>query len=130
MALIMFENAMMTLFCANLANQELPPGYYPNMQAYLDTMKKEKTKARGDGKTEETEADPIPFALYQDICTWSVESKNVMVWAFTCLQWNCMGRSVNIAPLGFRNVSQKEANDYYANILTGDTTVFALAEEE
>ena len=35
----------------------------------------------------------------------------MMVWAFTCLQWNCMARCINIAPLGFHNMSCKDAAD-------------------
>lgn len=59
----------------------------------------------------EQDADPISFSLYEWICKWAIESGLIMVWAFTCMQWNCMGRSVNIAPLGLHNLSCKEAAD-------------------
>jgi len=33
------------------------------MKTYLDTFKKEATKAKSEGKMKEQDADPIPFAL-------------------------------------------------------------------
>ena len=75
------------------------------MKSYLENMKKEKATAKSGGKTDEQEADQIPFVLYKDICQWSLESGNLMLWTYTITQWNCMARSCNIAPLGFRNIS-------------------------
>ena len=34
-----------------------------------------------------------------------------MLWAFTVVQWNCMGRSVNVSPLGFHNLSRLDGAD-------------------
>lgn len=102
------------LYCAAIAKLQLPPPYRSSMKAYLENMKKEKATAKIGGKTDEQEADPIPFVLYKDICQWSLESGNLMLWTYTITQWNCMGRSCNIAPLGFRNISRKEANDSIA----------------
>ena len=64
------------------------------MKTYLENMKKEKVTAKIGGKTDEQEADPIPFVLFKDICKWSLELGNLMVWAYTIVQWNFMGRSV------------------------------------
>ena len=102
------------LYCAKLAKKELPPGYYFQMQTYLDTLKKEKTKAKSAGKMEEHEADAIPYSLYGDICTWFIEDGNVDGWAFSTTQWNVMGRTVNVSPLGFHNMSRTEAADSVA----------------
>ena len=99
------------LFCEGLAELVIPATYKSSMKAYLDNMKKEKTKAKSGGKTDEQEADQIPYALYKEIFSWALESGNLMVWAFTVVQWNVMGRSCNVAPLGFCNLSRKEAND-------------------
>jgi len=102
------------LYGSKLAEVPLPAEYRANMKTYLDTFKKEATKAKSEGKTKEQDADPIPFALYKLICKWAVESGCIMVWAFTVMQWNCIGRTINIAPLGFRNLSCKEAEDSIA----------------
>jgi len=102
------------LYCSKLADVPLPPEYKPKMKAFLDTIKKETTKAKSEGKTKEQDADPIQFPLYIFICNWAVKSGAIMVWAFTVMQWNCMGRSINIDPLGFRNLSCKEAEDSIA----------------
>ena len=99
------------LYCSILAKVPLPGGYKQEMKSYLDTLKKEKTNSPSAGNMSEQDADPINFSLMEWICKWAVESGLIMVWAFTCMQWNCMGRSVNIAPLGFRNLSCKEAAD-------------------
>ena len=58
------------LYCAKMAEKQLPSDYHFQMMAYIDTMKKEKKLAKGAGKMEEQEADPIPFILYEDICRW------------------------------------------------------------
>ena len=101
------------LWGAKKANQEFSNGceYYIKMKTYLDTMKKEKTKAKGAGKMDEQEADPINIELYEKLCVWAIEEGSIMVWVFTIMQWNCMGRCVNVAPLGFRNLKNNEAPD-------------------
>ena len=53
------------LYGSKLAEVPLPPEYRANMKTYLDTFKKETTKAKSEGKTKEQDADPIPFALYK-----------------------------------------------------------------
>ena len=99
------------LYCAKLANMPLPAGYMQSMKNYLDTMKKEKTNAKTKGQMDEQEADIIPMKLARKMCEWAVLSGNIFVWAFTIIQWNIMGRTVNVAPLGFHNLSCKEAAD-------------------
>lgn len=81
MALIMFENTMMPFYTV----RPLPIRNYHRVitlicRLILIQRKKEKQRPTEKArlKTEETEADPIPFALYQDICMLSVESKNFM----------------------------------------------------
>jgi len=99
------------LWGAKKVRLEFPAGYRQQMKDYLDTLAKEKTKAKEKGQVDEQEADPITFELFKKLCQWALESGNIMVWAFTILQWHCMGRSVNIAPLGFHNFSSNEASD-------------------
>ena len=89
------------LYCAKMAEVQLPSDYLFQMNAYKDTMKKEFTIVKGEGKMEEHEADPIPFSLYEDMNMWAIEAGSVSTWAFSALQWNCIGRTVNISPLGF-----------------------------
>jgi hypothetical protein len=37
---------------------------------------------------------------------------NIVVWTFTVLQWNCMGRSAYIDPLGIHNLGIGAADSY------------------
>ena len=78
--------------------------YQVRMKQYLTSLGKETAKAKQDGNMDDSEADPIPFALYRKICEWCVTSENnIFVWVWTILQWNCMARSINIEPLSFHN---------------------------
>lgn len=76
------------------------------MKAYLKSVRKEKQTAKAEGNLDEEDADPITFPLYEHICNWFIQDNDVLSWAFTVTQWNCMARSINIDPLGFHNVSQ------------------------
>ena len=107
------------LYCSKLAKQDLPRNYLTQMKQYIQVMKKEKANAKGQGEVEEQDADEIPFALFESLCEWSIKSGNIMVWAFTTLQWNCIGRSVNVDPLGFHNLSRVGGSD--AIVVTYDT---------
>jgi hypothetical protein len=83
--------------------EELPREYYTEMEQFLAAFKKETAKAKKDGMLDEHEADPIPYALYRLILEWSLGSKNILVWLFSILQWNCMARSINIGVLALHN---------------------------
>jgi hypothetical protein len=85
------------------AKEDLPINYYTEMEQFLASFKKETVKAKKDGMLDEHEADPIPYALYRLILQWSLGSKNVLVWVFSILQWNCMARSINIGVLALHN---------------------------
>ena len=52
---------------------------------------------------DEDNADPIPWPLFVQICHWALLKGNIFVWVFSVMQWNCLGRSVSIDPLGFHN---------------------------
>jgi hypothetical protein len=52
-----------------------------------------------DGMLDEKEADPISWGLFRKILQWAIERKNIHLWAFSILQWNCMARSINIGVL-------------------------------
>ena len=81
----------------------LPVSFYSNKDKYLQAFKKQVAKAKTQGDIEEKEADPIPFGLYVLICQWAVRFGNIMMWAWSILQWNLLGRSVNVEPLCFHN---------------------------
>jgi hypothetical protein len=98
-----YHNAI--LKCADIAQLPLQPSYVCAMKAHLLLIKKEHMQAKGDGETEDQEADPISFEFYKNLCLWSIESKQIDDWAFSMLQWNVMGRLANIDSLGFHNLS-------------------------
>ena len=81
------------------------------MKAFIKTFKKEKAAAKSEGKCDEKDADEIPFTLFEGICCWAIKSGNIMLWTFTVVQWNIMGRSVNVDPLGFHNLSRDGGSD-------------------
>ena len=94
------------LFGAHRARVALPEIYEMEMKkAFLDSVKKEKTKAKKRGEVEEKEADPISFELYRLIYKYAIEAGNIFVWAFTVMQWSCMARSISIDDLTFAQVS-------------------------
>lgn len=99
------------LKCSGLSQYQLHPRYRTVMKAYLDNMKKEKAKAKGKNQVEEHDADPIGIGLYEQLCEWAVEAgtkPGVFVWAFMTMQWNIMGRTVNVDPLGFHNIKKSQ----------------------
>jgi hypothetical protein len=55
------------------------------------------------GELDEDNGDPIPWGLFVQICHWSLLSGNLFVWVFSVMQWNCLGQSISIDPLGFHN---------------------------
>ena len=99
------------LYCAKLAKQDLPRAYLTSMKTYIQTLKKEKALAKGQGDIDEHDADKIPFALFETICKWAIKTGNIMVWSFSVVQWNVMCRSVNVDPLGFHNLSRDGGSD-------------------
>jgi hypothetical protein len=48
---------------------------------------------------DEQEADPITWSLFRKILQWALDRKNMYLWVFSILQWNCMARSINIGIL-------------------------------
>jgi hypothetical protein len=44
------------------------------MNSYLDSLKIEKNKAKGNCQLDESEADPIGIGLYELICKWAIEA--------------------------------------------------------
>ena len=93
------------LFGAYRAKVALPEIYEMEMQGFLDSVKKEKVKAKKRGEVEEKEADPISFELYRLLCKYAINAGNIFVWAFTVVQWSCMARSISIDDLTFAQVS-------------------------
>ncbi len=74
-------------------------------------MKKEKANTRSNDNDEEKEADAIPWTLFEAMCRWALTLSNVMIWSFTIVQWNIMGRSINVNTLGFHNLNCSGGND-------------------
>ena len=93
------------LYGAKLDKQEFPAGYHNKMKAFLRTVKKEKAGAKSDGNLEEQDAGEIPWALFHALCGWALTGGNIMLWCFMIIQWNVMGRSVNVDPIDFCNLS-------------------------
>ena len=81
------------------------------MKAFIKNIKKEKATAKSEGKYNEKDADEIPFSLFEAICCWAIMTGNILIWAFTVVQWNIMGRSVNVGPLGFHSLSRDGGSD-------------------
>jgi len=90
---------------AKEAKVRLPVSFYSAKDTFLQSYKKKVARAKATGDTDESEADPIPFSLFVLICAWSVGEGNIFLWAWTVLQWNLMGRSINVEPLCFHNLT-------------------------
>ena len=91
------------LYGLQWAYQPMPMYYYLEMEVFLLSSQKEAKKQRKLGNTDEHEADPIPWLLYCQVCSWAVYRGNIFLWFFTVLQWNCIEHSVNIDGLGLHN---------------------------
>ena len=66
--------------------------YRDEMNAYIESMKREKTVAKQNNQIEEKEADPIGIDLYSDIAKWAIEEGTpggILIWASSVTQWNC-----------------------------------------
>ena len=99
------------LKCAGVSKYKLPPDYKPKMKSYLDNLKIEKNKAKGNRQLDENEADPIGIGLYEQLCKWAITAgtlSGIYVWAFATTQWNIMGRTVNVDPMGFHNLCKSQ----------------------
>jgi hypothetical protein len=88
---------------AQTAGGYLPSKFYTEFENFLKGYKKEFTKAKKRGETDDTTCDPIPFSLYKLVLQWALEKNNVLVWFWTLAQWNCVARSASIDPLRFGN---------------------------
>ena len=85
------------------SHQRLPLSYYEEMERLLVAFKKETTVAKKDGMMDEQEVNPITWTLFRKILQWALDRKNIFLWVFSILQWNCMARSINIGVLAFHN---------------------------
>jgi len=52
---------------------QLTEKYRLDMNAYIDSMRREKAHAKQNNQIEETNADPIGMPVYQMCCGWAVE---------------------------------------------------------
>jgi len=99
------------LKCASVTKYDLPLSYRPAMTSFLDNLKIEKNVAKGNCQLDEGEADPISIGLFTQICVWAIEAGTlvgIFIWAFAVLQWNIIGRTVNVDPLGFHNIRKSQ----------------------
>jgi len=71
------------LKCAEISQLPLQPNYVSVIRAHLLLIRKEHAQAKGDGETEDQEADPISFEFYKELCLWSIQSKQIDDWAFS-----------------------------------------------
>ena len=86
------------------ANQVLPSSYHREMEAFINTHKKEHKTAKKEGRTDEQEADPITSALFRMICMWAVNEGNIFVWVFSLAMWNLMSRSISVDAIAFHQI--------------------------
>ena len=99
------------LKCASVSRYYLTPQYKTDMKAFLATLKLEKTKAKTNRQLSEQESDEIGIGLLEYLAMCAILDGNKMgiyVWAFMCTQWNVMGRTVNVDPLGFHNLKKSQ----------------------
>ena len=86
------------------AKQPLPASFYNEIETFLKSFKKESAEKKKEGMVEDKSADPISWTLFLLFLNWALEDGDVFVWTYSLLQWNCMARSTNIAPLGLHNI--------------------------
>ena len=101
------------LKCCEVSDYQLHPRYRPEMKAFLDNLKAEKAEAKSNNQLTENDSDEIGLNLVETLCSWCVACGSmigIFVWAFLVTQWNLMGRTVNVDPLGFHNF-RKEDHD-------------------
>jgi hypothetical protein len=82
---------------------KLSDSFVANIEALVKSYKNEFKKAEQRGEVDKSDSDPITRPLYLLILSWFLESGEISNWLFSLLQWNCIGRSINIDPLGFQN---------------------------
>jgi hypothetical protein len=92
------------LFGKEKAGVALTPSYQLEMKKFLASFKKDTKQAKVMGDLDKENAEPILWALFVQICHLALLHGNVFVWVFSVLQWNCLGQSVSIDPLGFHNL--------------------------
>jgi hypothetical protein len=81
------------------------------MEKFLGAFKKETTTAKKEGMLDEQEANPILQTLFRLILQWALAQKNIFIWVYTILQWNCMARSINIGSLALHCFTPGEDNN-------------------
>ena len=91
------------LWGSKQASSPLPSSFYDELEKFLKAFKKETKVAAKEGMLDEREADPISWTLFKLILKWAIESGCMLIWTFSLLQWNCMGRSKNIGELAYHN---------------------------
>ena len=67
------------LFGANQAKVTLPEVYEIELQSYLESIKKEKIKAKNRGELEEKESNSISFEQYRILCEYKIETGNIFI---------------------------------------------------
>jgi hypothetical protein len=95
---------------AKSANQRLPMSYFEEIDTFLGAFRKETTAAKKEGMLDEKDADPISRTLFEEILKWALAEKNVYIWLYSLLQWNCMARSINIGTLALHSFRTCEDN--------------------
>jgi hypothetical protein len=64
----------------SMAGERLPTAFYEEIEKYLKGYKKELVQARKDSNIDERDVDPISFAPYFLLLTWSVQMNNIFLW--------------------------------------------------
>jgi hypothetical protein len=79
------------LFGVHRAKVALSDIFEMEIKGYLDSMKKEKMKAKKRGEVEEKEVDPISYELYRLLYKMAIARGNIFVWTFLDTQWPMHG---------------------------------------
>ena len=96
-----YKNAI--FYGANQRRVRLPDRFIASMEALNKSYKNEFKKAERRGEVDKNDSDPITRPLYLLMVSWFLEAGSISNWLFSLLQWNCIGRSISIDPLGFQN---------------------------
>ena len=97
-------------WAAKVSKTELPRNYYREMDAYISAYEKEYAEGKKEGKADERNADPITSTLFQLICQWAVNARNIYVWVFSLCMWNLMSRSISVDSLAFHNIQRGDSD--------------------
>ena len=82
-----------------------PAEFVTQTLSILKCNKKEIDSARQDGQYDDTSADPLPTRLYMWLLMHAYTAFSLFFGAWTCWQWNCIARGINMQTLHYKCLS-------------------------